>query len=62
MSSFMDDYEDEQYCGNCAFHRREGKDWICDNEESDCYGCATEYRDICECHREKGEVSRKNER
>ena len=40
-------------CGECEFHIPPWKshlreDWTCNNEESDCYGLATEYNDSCE--------------
>lgn len=34
-------------CGYCAFYRKDGKDYYCDNEDSECYGCSTTRRDCC---------------
>lgn len=39
-------------CGNCKYHmpqRKAGKlcGFTCDNENSDCYGLETEYKDSC---------------
>ena len=55
MRRFTD--EEEQFCGSCVFHKKDGRDWICNNENSDCYGCATEYRDVCSEYQERGERS-----
>lgn len=55
MRTFLDEKEDDACCGNCKHHKKDDGVWICDNEESDCYGCATNYRDYCNEHEEKGE-------
>ena len=36
-------------CGSCAWHDNfnGATDWICANEESDCYGAATSWDDYC---------------
>ena len=41
-------------CGNCRYHRKDGDEWICTNENSDCYGCETDYNDECEEFEERG--------
>ena len=55
---------DEEICGTCKFHISDGgRDWICDNEDSDCYGCSMMYRDGCEHHQERRrDVFRNKER
>ena len=42
----MDVFVDE-ICGKCKHHKRDGRDYICMNEDSECYGCSTMYRDCC---------------
>lgn len=43
-----DDIFDDEICGKCKFHRTaDDGTWICNNEDSECFGCATEYRDCC---------------
>ena len=37
----------EEICGKCIHHRKRNEEWICDNPESECYGCYTEYNDSC---------------
>ena len=37
----------EEKCGKCLHHRYEDGEWICNNPDSECYGCYTEYNDIC---------------
>ena len=36
-------------CGSCAWHDNFNgtTDWICANEESDCYGAVTSWDDYC---------------
>ena len=34
-------------CGHCKWHRKDAQGWVCMNQESDCYGCDTEYNDFC---------------
>lgn len=41
----MDD--EERICGKCINHRYSDGEWICNNPDSECYGCYTEYRDSC---------------
>lgn len=35
-------------CGKCKYHDRSGSEWYCDNEDSEYYGCETNYDDSCE--------------
>lgn len=49
------EYECEECCGRCRHHKKDGGDWCCDNSQSDCYGCVTEYRDICDDFEDKDE-------
>ena len=46
-------------CGECVYNRRDwtnpkNTDYYCGNEDSDNYGCNTEYSDGCEDGEEKG--------
>lgn len=41
----MDD--EERICGKCIYHRYDDGEWVCNNPDSECYGCYTEYRDSC---------------
>lgn len=36
-------------CGSCTWHENFNgtTDWICANEESDCYGAVTSWNDCC---------------
>ena len=36
-------------CGSCTWHENFNgtTDWICANEESDCYGAVTSWDDYC---------------
>lgn len=36
-------------CGSCIWHENFNgtTDWICSNEESDCYGAVTSWDDYC---------------
>lgn len=38
---------DEEICGKCIHHRYEYGEWVCENRDSECWGCYTEYRDTC---------------
>lgn len=49
----MDDFE--EVCGKCVFHKKEDGEWVCNNEDSECYGCCTEYRDCCKDFQDKSE-------
>lgn len=53
MRRVTDEVEKEECCGFCKHHKKDGRDYICDNEESDCYGCSTMYRDYCENYEER---------
>lgn len=39
--------KNEEICGTCISHRNEDGEWICNNPDSECFGCYTEYRDTC---------------
>ena len=41
-------YDEDQICGQCYYHRKQSEEWICNNPDSECYGCYTEYRDTCD--------------
>lgn len=47
-------YFDER-CGTCRHHRFDpwDEEWVCENPASDCYGCVTEYGDVCEDYEER---------
>lgn len=34
-------------CGTCQYHVSLDEEWICDNKESDGYGCPTAFDDVC---------------
>ena len=57
MNRSKDFYEDEN-CGHCRHHRKDDGEWVCHNPESDCYGCYTEYREVCENFEERPTQSR----
>ena len=40
--------QNDEICGKCYYHRKHYDEWCCDNPDSECYGCATEYNDTCE--------------
>lgn len=40
-------------CGSCKWHKKQGEDWVCMNENSDCYTFETEYGWACEDWEEK---------
>lgn len=48
MSKWREEWED--CCGHCRFHTKDGPDWVCENEESEYYGCETEYGDCCDAY------------
>lgn len=52
MRRFTDE-EQEECCGNCKYHKNDDGDWICNNPDSECYGCVTEYKDICDQQEER---------
>ena len=45
----------DKCCGTCRHHQRDPWDdeWVCNNEDSECYGVNTEYRDSCDDYEEK---------
>lgn len=43
----------EEICGKCIHHRKEDEEWICNNPNSECWGCCTEYRDTCDDFEER---------
>lgn len=47
-------------CGTCIHHKplndKASRDWYCDNENADAYGCETEYSDECEDYEERQKV------
>lgn len=45
--------KDEKICGTCVYHRHVDGEWVCNNLESECYGCYTEYRDACNSWEER---------
>lgn len=36
-------------CGTCQYHVNLDEEWICDNKESDGYGCGTSFDDGKDC-------------
>lgn len=40
-------------CGHCLHHRKRDEEWICNNPDSECYGCYTEYEESCEDFEER---------
>ena len=51
---------DRECCGNCKYHvpdnpevYSETKEWVCDNELSDCYAMFTGFDDECEDYEER---------
>lgn len=40
--------ENEEICGTCRYHRNDGTDWVCINQDSEYYSDWTEYGDQCE--------------
>ena len=51
---------DKECCGNCKYHvpdnpevYSETKEWVCDNELSDCYAMFTGFDDGCEDYEER---------
>lgn len=44
----MIDPKYHECCGNCHHHRKQGEEWICDNEYGDSFGFETEYLDCCD--------------
>lgn len=50
--SWKEEYED--CCGTCGFHRKQDGEWVCNNKDSDAYGCETGYGDgPCECYKNR---------
>lgn len=40
--------KNQEICGFCTHHHKENDEWICENPDSECYGCYTEYNDDCD--------------
>lgn len=38
---------EERNCGHCAYHKKDGKDWMCVNERSDSCGDYTRFTEHC---------------
>lgn len=38
-----------QRCGDCRYHRKEGREWCCMNEDAEWYGLETDYNDGNAC-------------
>lgn len=47
---------DEIKCGECRFHMhdQDNDEWVCNNPDSECYGCETYYSDTCDDAEERG--------
>lgn len=45
----------DECCGTCKWHEHDLWDeaWTCNNTSSDCYGCVTEYQDVCANYEER---------
>ena len=40
--------KDDWNCGHCLYHKKVNEYWVCDNDNSECYGEYTEYNEKCE--------------
>ena len=47
MRTFKDEDFDEELCGKCKHEAKDGDDFVCNNPDSECYGCCVNYRDCC---------------
>ena len=47
--------DQDKVCGTCIYNVFDGdcNEFVCDNEQSDCYGCMTMYPDTCDGWEEK---------
>lgn len=48
----------DENCGHCIHHRKDEGVWVCNNPESECYGCYTEYEETCDEFEERHPKSR----
>ena len=46
----------ERICGNCKYHKPDGEDWVCDNEDGEYFSDFTGYKDHCPDWSDKDEV------
>lgn len=44
---------DEEVCGTCKYHKKEGEDWYCDNHDGEYFSDYTEYNDRCPDYEER---------
>ena len=51
----------EDHCGRCKYRTKDSGDWICNNQDSDCYGCVMDYTDVCDSFEDKTEGVRRYE-
>lgn len=54
----MKDFYEDENCGHCSWHRKEDDCWVCTNPDSECYGCYTEYKEVCEDFEERPQNTR----
>lgn len=49
--------DEERVCGTCAYNTfdRMCSEFVCDNEDSEGYGCGTMYSESCDGWKEKDE-------
>ena len=47
MSNYNRMNDEEPCCGRCQWHKRSDSEWYCTNEDSEYYGCETNYDDGC---------------
>lgn len=53
----MSDYQVTNYgmCGECKWHEyHKRREWVCENEDSECFGWITLYDDRCDCFEQRG--------
>ena len=54
----MDDVFEKDICKKCKHHKlADDGVWICNNEDSECFGCATGHRDCCADFESEGGIS-----
>lgn len=58
MSKEEKDFFEDENCGHCLHHKNDDGCWVCNNPDSDSYGCYTEYKDVCNDFEERRPRSR----
>ena len=54
----MKDFYEDENCGHCRYHCKDDEEWICNNPDSDCFGCYTEYNEVCDDFQERNPYSK----